>query len=161
TVAVRRPGLTARARRSFSDLSVGTTAALTAESLFLVGGDPAKKRLTVTAGERRAAAPRTLDAPLPRRLPARALALPAPGPGGRGGGAGGGGGVWGREPAHARRQGRSGGARRVPRPGPPRHPAGGAPAGQPGALPHLLAPAPRRPAPHRLRAGRDERRYAV
>src|SRR5882724_649230 len=79
TVQVRRPGLTARSRRSFFDLAEGTSAALTAESLFLLGGDPARKRLTVSAGEARQIDRKTLELPLTVLVPAEALTvLPAP-----------------------------------------------------------------------------------
>lgn len=49
-VEVRRPGLHARHRRGFSDLSRGTEAALVAQGMLLAGGRPGDRKLVVETG---------------------------------------------------------------------------------------------------------------
>jgi VWFA-related protein len=73
-VEVRRPGLTARARGRFFDLSPATTSALTAESVLSVGGDPARKRLVVTAGAPKRSGRDGMDLPVTFAIPAELLA---------------------------------------------------------------------------------------
>jgi VWFA-related protein len=70
---VRRPGLTARARSRFYDLSHATSAAMTAESILSLGGDPAGKRLVVTAGKPEPLDRRTMELPLTFAIPVEAL----------------------------------------------------------------------------------------
>lgn len=52
-VEVRRPGLKARSRRGFSDVSQRTEATLRAESVLLFGGNREEKRIQVEVGEAR------------------------------------------------------------------------------------------------------------
>ncbi|MEA2694212.1 MAG: hypothetical protein QOJ16_3599 [Acidobacteriota bacterium] len=72
-VEVRRPGLSARARAGFWDLSRDTTDALTAESVLSLGGDPARKRLTVTAAAPRGRDRTTIELPVTFEVPAEVL----------------------------------------------------------------------------------------
>jgi VWFA-related protein len=81
-VEVRRPGLTARARNRFFDLSPATNSALTAESVLSVGGDPARKRLVVTAGAPKRSGREGMDLPVTFAIPAELLArVPGTAPG--------------------------------------------------------------------------------
>ncbi len=73
-VEVRRPGLTARARGRFFDLSPATNSALTAESVLSVGGDPARKRLVVTAGAPKRSGRDGMDLPVTFAIPSELLA---------------------------------------------------------------------------------------
>jgi len=70
---VRRPGLTARARSRFYDLSHATSTAMTAESILSLGGDPARKRLVVTVGKPEPLDRRTMELPLTFAIPVEAL----------------------------------------------------------------------------------------
>lgn len=76
-VEVRRPGLTVRARDSFSDLSRRTEVAFKAESVLLFGGEGEDRRLRIELGEpepvgRRGA---RLRVPVTLGVPVEALAL--------------------------------------------------------------------------------------
>jgi VWFA-related protein len=70
---VRRPGLTARARSRFFDLSHATSAVMTAESILSLGGDPARKRLVVTVGKPEPLDRGTMELPLTFAIPVEAL----------------------------------------------------------------------------------------
>jgi VWFA-related protein len=72
-IEVRRPGLTARGRSRFYDLSHATSAVMTAESILSVGGDPARKRLGVTAGAMKLIDETTMELPLVFAVPAETL----------------------------------------------------------------------------------------
>lgn len=83
-VEVRRPGLQARARRGFSDLSPRTEVAFKAESVLLFGGAQEERRVRVELGEARPAGRRgrELEVPVTLGVPVEALALtPAEGGG--------------------------------------------------------------------------------
>jgi hypothetical protein len=70
---VRRPGLAVRARSRFFDLSQATSAVMTAESILSLGGDPARKRLEVTAGKPEPLDRGTMELRLTLAVPAEAL----------------------------------------------------------------------------------------
>ncbi len=74
TVEVRRPGLAARSRGSFSDLSRGTQAALKAESVLLFGGGQDDHRLIVELGEPKRSRG-AFEVPVTLGIPVEALAL--------------------------------------------------------------------------------------
>jgi VWFA-related protein len=81
TVTVRRSGLSVRNRKSFFDLAPGTAAGLTAESLLLLGGDPTRKRLQVTAEAKRSIDRKVFELPLTLMIPSEVL-TPLPDPAG-------------------------------------------------------------------------------
>jgi VWFA-related protein len=78
---VRRPGLTARSRSRFFDFSHATNAALTAESVLSLGGDPVQRRLAVTAEAPRRSDRQTIELPVTLSIPAEILNR-QPGPAG-------------------------------------------------------------------------------
>jgi VWFA-related protein len=79
-VEVRRPGLQARARGGFSDLSRETQRELTTESLLLFGGGEGMERIRVRTGEPRRAGLWSMELPVTLEIPAAALTpLPADG----------------------------------------------------------------------------------
>jgi VWFA-related protein len=77
-VEVRRPGITVRARKGFSDLSRETAAKLRLESLLLFGGGGAEPGLRVQTGTPRRSGLWLVELPVTLEIPAAALtALPA------------------------------------------------------------------------------------
>jgi VWFA-related protein len=79
-VEVRRPGLKARARGGFSDLSREVRAELETESLLLFGGGEGLERIRVQTGEPRRAGLWSMELPVTLEIPAAALTpLPANG----------------------------------------------------------------------------------
>ncbi len=78
---VRRPGLTARSRGRFFDFSRATNAALTAESVLSLGGDPVRRRLDVTAEAPRRSDRQTIELPVTLSIPSEVLNR-QPGPAG-------------------------------------------------------------------------------
>ncbi len=80
TVEVRRPGLAARSRSGFSDLSHRTEAALKAESVLLFGGANDDRRLIVELGEPKRQRG-VFEVPVTLGVPVEALALTPKGKG--------------------------------------------------------------------------------
>lgn len=80
-VESKRPGVAARARTGFPDLSRKTENARKAESVLLFGGDQDDRRLKVLLGEPRPRGRREVELPVTLGVPVEALALT---PSGRG-----------------------------------------------------------------------------
>ncbi|HKI00504.1 MAG TPA: hypothetical protein VKK31_00855, partial [Thermoanaerobaculia bacterium] len=77
-VKVKRPGVKARARGGFSDLSRETRAALATESLLLFGGGDVESSIRVHTGEARRAGLWLVELPVTLEIPAGAMTpLPA------------------------------------------------------------------------------------
>jgi VWFA-related protein len=74
TVELRRPGLSVRSRRGFSDLSQRSRDALKAESVLRFGGERGDRRLLVKLGERRRQG-REFEVPVALGVPVEALTL--------------------------------------------------------------------------------------
>ncbi|HEX6902332.1 MAG TPA: VWA domain-containing protein [Thermoanaerobaculia bacterium] len=72
-VEVRRPGLKARARESFFDLSQDARSALRAESLLLFGGGEELADIRVRTGEPRPAGYHKMELPVTLEIPSSAL----------------------------------------------------------------------------------------
>lgn len=75
TVEVRRPGLVARTRSGFSDLSKGTESAMRAESVLFFGGRDEEKRLIVQLGDPKRAGRKEIEVPVTIGIPVTSLAL--------------------------------------------------------------------------------------
>jgi VWFA-related protein len=80
-VEVRREGLKARSRGTFSDLSRQTSNAMKSESVLLFGGDPEKKKLIVQIGEVKPAGRKQVEVTVTLGVPVEALALTPEGKG--------------------------------------------------------------------------------
>jgi hypothetical protein len=80
-VETRRPGLTVRARGSFSDLSARTANAMKAEGVLLFGGAEQERRLIVELGKPRRAGRGQVEVPVTLGVPVESLALTPAGSG--------------------------------------------------------------------------------